>query len=286
MSEGAVVAGEVAGLDVEVHALQTQAELDACVELQRDTWGADYQDVVPASILQVAQKVGGVAAGAFVGGELVGFVFGLTGTRRGRLVHWSHMLAVRQDLRDHGIGRHLKEFQRRRLGEQGVSVMHWTFDPLVARNAHLNLDRLGVEVEEYVREMYGDTGSALHRFGTDRFVVGWATDGSGDARPKAEWSEWRETPVLNAGAAEALPGGGRVRIEIPLDVEALYGRSPEEALQWRRTTRSAFRRCFEEGYRVAGFHREASGGRCFYLLERSESGHPVRYLDRGSAGSP
>ena len=100
-------------------------------------------------------------------------MFGITGVQEGQLVHWSHMLAVERAYRDHGLGRRLKECQRELLRELGVDTIYWTFDPLVARNAHLNLNRLGTTVREYVPDMYGDTGSPLHTFGTDRFVVAW-----------------------------------------------------------------------------------------------------------------
>ncbi|MDQ3998314.1 MAG: hypothetical protein M3303_15000, partial [Gemmatimonadota bacterium] len=98
---------------VDIRPLRTTQELLACVELQRATWGDAFSDLVPASILKVSQRVGGVAAGAFdAEGGLLGFVFGLTGIERGRVVHWSDMLAVREDARDLGLGRMLKEYQR------------------------------------------------------------------------------------------------------------------------------------------------------------------------------
>ena len=104
---------------------------------------------------------------------MIGFVYGLTGFYDKRFVHWSHMLAVRPEVRDHGIGRRLKEYQRQLLVEAGIDWMYWTTDPLVARNAHLNLNRLCAKVREYVPDMYGDTGSILHSTGTDRFVLMW-----------------------------------------------------------------------------------------------------------------
>src|SRR5207302_4181903 len=108
--------------------------------------------------------------------RLLGFVFGMTGVENGRLVHWSDMLAVRPELRDHGIGRRLKEFQRDTLLERGVGLVYWTYDPLVARNAHLNFNRLGVRLAEYVEDMYGITDSTLHGgVPTDRLIVAWPT---------------------------------------------------------------------------------------------------------------
>src|SRR5205085_3600896 len=136
------------------------------------TWGESFAEAVPGSILKICQKVGGVAAGAFeVGGEerLLGFVFGLTGVRHGRLAHWSHMLAVLPEARDLGLGTRLKLYQRDLLLPLGVESVLWTFDPLEARNAHLNLNRLGAEVLEYVEDMYaGELGSELSKgIGTD-----------------------------------------------------------------------------------------------------------------------
>src|SRR5919201_4895873 len=159
-----------------VRHVRTHEEYVSCVALQEETWGAAFSERAPAAILKVSQRLGGIAAGAFDAQDrLLGFVFGITGVEHGRLVHWSDMLAVRPEFRDHGIGRRLKEFQRDALRALGVELVYWTFDPLVARNAHLNFNRLGVRVAEYVIDMYGsDTDSALHRgLGTDRFVVAW-----------------------------------------------------------------------------------------------------------------
>jgi chorismate synthase len=260
-----------ADVDVTIRALHTLEEFEGCVREQRATWGEDYRDVVPAAILQVARKVGGVVAGAFVDDALIGFVFGLTGLRHGRLVHWSHMLAVHPELRDHGIGRRLKEFQREQVLALGVEIMNWTFDPLVARNAHLNLNRLGVQVEEYVPDMYGDTGSQLHRFGTDRFIVSWRLTDSG-LRPESPSVGLASLPLVELGAA---PTAARVRIEMPHDVEAMFVAAPDEAVRWRERTRAAFQSCVSRGYRVEGFHREPGTDRCFYVMASDAAGEVV-----------
>ena len=123
--------------------LQTHDEYTECVELQRAIWGEDLRDPVPAPLLRASQKVGAVLIGAFDDkNRLAGFVFGITGIREGRPAHWSHMLGVRPDVRGLGVGRRLKELQRERLLELGVEVAYWTYDPLVARNAHLNLKQI------------------------------------------------------------------------------------------------------------------------------------------------
>ena len=134
-------------------------------------------------MLKVTQYIGGVTAGAFdPDGRLLGFVFGMMGSMDGRLVHWSDLLAVHPDARNKGLGRRLKLFQRQLLLPLGVETMFWTYDPLVTKNAYLNIVRLGARPTEYVVDMYGaDTHSAMQGgIGTDRFVVAW------DLAPKAE----------------------------------------------------------------------------------------------------
>ena len=119
---------------VTIRPLETRAEHEACVALQRDIWGQDFADVVPATILMVSQQVGGVASGAFdARGRLIGFVFGISGVRNRVTAHWSDMLAVRPEARGRGLGRRLKLHQRELLLAVGIERVYWTFDPLVAR---------------------------------------------------------------------------------------------------------------------------------------------------------
>lgn len=218
-------------------------------------------------------------------GRLLGFVFGITGIRQGRPVHWSHMLAVRKSARGAGLGKRLKAYQRELLLEAGVEVAYWTFDPLEARNANLNINALGAEPVEYVPDMYGDdTGSELHRgLGTDRLVVRWKL---GDSRVQtllagqgsAPEPSGSEAPVVGAEviggmsvpAESELPELPAVRVEIPEDIQRVKAESVELARAWRRTTRRAFLRYLSRGWRVSAFGSYGSPGRWFYLLTRQE----------------
>ncbi|MEJ2538433.1 MAG: GNAT family N-acetyltransferase, partial [Gemmatimonadota bacterium] len=156
---------ELAGID----------EFRRAVAFQESIWGEGFSERVPASLMKVTRRLGGVVAGAFGSEEeLVGFVYGMTGLEEGGPVHWSDILAVRPGLRDRGVGRRLKHFQRERVLGLGVDLMRWTFDPLESRNAYLNLGHLGAVVREYAVDMYGESDSPLHRgLGTDRYVVSW-----------------------------------------------------------------------------------------------------------------
>lgn len=268
----------VAGDDITIRPLRTREDCEAGVRLQRDIWGRDFVDVVPATILQVSQRVGGVASGAFApDGRLVGFVFGISGVRDGAPAHWSDMLAVRPEARGRGLGRRLKLHQREQLLAVGVERVYWSFDPLVSRNARLNLVALGAEPVEYVPDMYGDTASVLHRgLDTDRLVVEWRLrdpaverilDGG---RPEVP-AEARAAPIATAPPPGAEPPppprAPWVRVELPADVERLKAADPEAARRWQRHLRRAFTTFFDDPRaRVAGLHHDAAAGRWFYLV--------------------
>jgi len=259
---------------VVIRRVETQAEYEECVRIQDETWGAGFSERVPAAILKVGQYIGGVTAAAFDrSGEnrsMLGFVFGMTGVRDGQLVHWSDMLAVRPEARNHGVGRRLKLYQRELVAELGVTQILWTFDPLVARNAHLNLNSLGARVTDYVSDMYGaDTGSALHQgIGTDRFVVTWEIGGN-EAGPHgpAHGPASGDATKHDAAGPHGPARGDDIIVAIPGDIQELIATAPESAREWRETTRAAFLTHMGDGYRVTGFHRAGTSG--YYRLSRA-----------------
>jgi chorismate synthase len=280
---------ETVDLDtVEIRSLSSPDDYDQCVQLQRGIWGETFTEVVPPTMLKITQKVGGIAVGAFrPGGDIVGFVYGVSGMRDGRPAHWSHMLAVTADFEGQGLGTKLKQYQRERLLELGIEVAFWSYDPLVARNAHLNLNRLGGRAVEYVVDMYGsDTRSALHSgLGTDRFVVEWElrdplVDRALSGAVPEEPIPGTEAPTVasHSRGGRILPTEGilpelpAVRVEVPEDIQLVKSKSPELGIKWRTTTRRAFLWYLGRHYRVVGFFRDKNTARCFYILSHERAG--------------
>ncbi|MBX3134482.1 MAG: hypothetical protein KF689_13960 [Gemmatimonadaceae bacterium] len=217
------------------------------------------------------QKLGGICAGAFAeDGKMLGFVLGMSGLRDGRLAHWSDMLAVHPDARGHHVGERLKAFQREHCRTLGVEFIHWTFDPLVARNAHLNLTRLGARAAEYVESMYGETTNSPLQgdMPTDRFIVAWPVDETQGAPALATIPD--DAPlVVGADAAELpLAEAPQVVVRVPRDIYALVRNDIASARRWRAATRRAFTHYLPRGYRVLGFLADDDGGR--YLLSRTQ----------------
>ncbi|MYB20656.1 MAG: hypothetical protein F4Y16_17015 [Holophagales bacterium] len=240
---------------IELRNASSEEDYAAIVDLQRETWGDSFDDAVPPPMLKISQKMGGVVAGAFDEADrMLGFIYGMSGFRFGERAHWSHMLAVTRDARGLGLGRELKAFQREFLLELDVETVYWTYDPLVARNANLNLNRLGALPVEYVVDMYGeDTGSILHSgLGTDRFIVAWAIGservaGLMEGGPAA--GPTRDTPPFPVD--EALVNTAWV--EVPPTIGSILRSAPEDASAWRRRTRAQFQEHLEDDYAVTGF---------------------------------
>ena len=251
-------------------------EFTEAVRLQNEIWGHGFNERVPPSILLSNQKIGGLSAGAFLpGGRLVGFIFGLAGFRDGHLLHWSDMLAVRPEAQGRRLGEALKRYQRDRCRALGVETMYWTFDPFVARNAHLNLNLLGATVDEFVPDMYGtETNSPMHgSLGTDRLIVKWAV--STEPAPMPSASELIAgvpcaggSPGVSPEPGQPLPGGVAVTVRVPSDYQALLSNDVEGAREWRKSVRRAFIHYLGTGWHVAAFVPSA-GGDATYLLTRA-----------------
>ena len=252
--------------------VETLGEYHECVAIQEETWGDNFRERVPTAILMASQRLSGLCAAAFApSGRMLGFVFGITGPHKGELAHWSDLLAVRPEARGTHVGERLKRYQREICRSVSVATIYWTFDPLVARNAHLNLKRLGARASEYVVNMYGsNTGSPLHgTLDTDRWVAAWdltpADDRTAVASPYGDGVfVVRPSSDGSMPVSEAFLAAPVVRVAIPIDFEC--GLSHPQRDAWRQATRRAFLHYLALGYHVTTFQRAVLDQPPFYEL--------------------
>ena len=229
-------------------------ELRTCVTLQKEVWNFTDAELVPLRMFVVAEKVGGQVMGAFEGREMVGFALSVPGTRSGHVYLHSHMLAVRKDHRNSGLGRRLKLLQREEALSRGIELIEWTFDPLEIKNAYLNIERLGAIARRYNINQYGTTFSPLQGgLPTDRLV--------------AEW--W-----LRSKRVEALMGHGslpRFDVQETIGVPGeIYGWKASEAdrgkaLQVQERNRELLVAAFARGLAALGYRRDEDGNGSFLL---------------------
>lgn len=259
--------------------LTTLDEYAQVVALEQTIWGPGYVEVVPVPILAVTVLRGGILIGAFTGaatsspgGErMIGFVYSLAGIKHGKPTQWSHMLGVIDEFRDAGVGHRLKMLQRDRALAMGLDLIEWTYDPMQALNAHLNLTKLGVELGEYEENVYGESKSPLHAGNpTDRFVAEWWIRRD---RTTHEWSSAAPINRIDRSGRWPLCAGvdleERARtllVEIPTGFTEMIAAAPAVALEWRMATRQLFTTYFARGYRVVDFRLDRACGKGTYLL--------------------
>ena len=229
-------------------------ELNACVALQKEVWNFSDLDLIPLRMFVVSQKIGGQTIGAFHGDDLVGFAFSIPGSRNGHAYLHSHMLAVRDSFRNHGLGRKLKLAQRDDAIQQGFDLLEWTFDPLEIKNAHLNVSRLGAIVRRYSVNHYGHSSSPLQGgLPTDRLV--------------AEW--WLKSKRVVNLLDKKQPSRFTVekKIEVPAQIYE-WKASPEQrhkAAEIQKRNRQDFLSSFSAGLSALAYERDANDNGAFLL---------------------
>ncbi len=228
--------------------LAGMAEFRAAEDLQRAVWGdGDLPD--PADLMMVIQAEGGLVGGAFVDGRLMGYVFAFP-TRDPEVQH-SHRLAVLDGARGLGLGLRLKQYQRDWCLARGIARVRWTFDPLRAVNATLNIHRLGATSATYLPDYYGEMAGINQGLASDRLLVDWDL-----ASPVVA--------ALAAGAPRPAQATRALPLALPEDIGRLAADDPPRAADLRAGLRAALQEAFAEGWRVADFDR---AGRRYLLAQ-------------------
>jgi predicted GNAT superfamily acetyltransferase len=242
----------------------TIEEFDKCIDLQREAFGLPDLEISPRRHLIVSRQAGGWTLGAFAGERMVGFVHHLTAVRAdNEIFGYSHMMAVAKDYQNKGVGARLKWAQREKALSEGRRYIKWTWDPMQARNAHFNLNRLGVVVDTFGDNFYGtdynadptQTAEDLPGLQSDRLFGNWYLD----------------SPRVRALSKGELPGKS-IRpsgaIAIPAEWSKLIRDDVNKARSVQRRVRSEFKQAFDEGLVCAGFERGTEESS--YLLFRKE----------------
>lgn len=266
----------------EIRPIERLEELHACEAVAKLVWQVDDREIVPASHLRSLAHGGGLVAGAFLDGALVGFNVGFLARHVGdeRVGFHSHLMGVLPEHRRAGVAHGLKWFQRSWCLEHGLDWATWTFDPLQASSAHLNMERLGAVGERYAPDYYGSLGGV--RFGslpTDRILARWLltserverlaelakqrTAGVQPTRsdvegPDADVPDDIETALAHgdgSGPGEPTPGlrGPWIRVAVPKEFEPLLYRDPAKAEAWRLAVRTVMEDYMGRGYRAVRF---------------------------------
>jgi predicted GNAT superfamily acetyltransferase len=240
-----------------IRELTSLAEFEACLDLQRDGFGWADIDLMPVRLFVVAHHIGGLILGAYDGDVLIGFLSAIPGVRLGVPYWHSHMLAVSGKFRDAGVGTHLKFAQREFALKRGIHLIEWTFDPLEAKNAYLNIEKLGVIIRRYYPNLYGvTTGTAQKGLESDRVV--------------AEWWVTRPRPSL-----ETLwtPSNEVRRVTIPADIQTLKQTDREAAQAVQLKVREQFLANTQDDFFVVALERGAQSSDYVFLKGASRV-HP------------
>jgi len=235
----------------------TIEEFDGCVHLQREAFGLADLELSPRRHLIVSRQAGGWTLGAFAGVRMVGFVHHLAAVHGNEIFGYSHVMAVAKDYQNKGVGARLKWAQRERALAEGRKLIKWTWDPMQARNAHFNLNRLGAIVDSYTDNFYGTD------YNPDPDLA--EQPGLPSDRLFAMWNISSERVVaLASGAAAAVDARPVASIAIHAEFTALVRQDPQRARAEQSRVREEFKRAFAQKLICAGFER--GDGQPRYLL--------------------
>jgi predicted GNAT superfamily acetyltransferase len=220
---------------IEIRPLETIAQIHEAADVLREVWVGD-RDAMPPNLMRALAHSGNYVVGMYDGDRMVGASIAFFGPPAARSMH-SHITGVLPGLQSQGLGRLLKQHQREWAFAREVGHITWTFDPLVARNAHFNLRVLGARVTEYLVDHYGPMDDGVNRGDeTDRVMVSWAL-----AAPPA--------PTPDADRVVAS-------VAVPHDIESLRRTAPADAAAWRVRVRDEFLGHVASGLVAAGFDDE------------------------------
>lgn len=244
-------------MNIEIRECITLAELSDCVQLQRDVFALPEIEISPVRHLIVTKNAGGFSLGAYLEEKLIGFVLSVPAFLYGEKAYYSHMTAVLQEFQSYGIGTKLKWAQRERALADSVKFIKWTYQPVLARNAFFNLEKLGVIIKHYEPNFYGTDYSTSHE---QEGKLGLDSD-----RIFAEWHlESPKVKALAKGEKYVETAEAKLTIEIPNNWSDLVKNDLPQAINEQNRIKNEFQKAFAEGLICKSFLRDEAHPR--YLL--------------------
>ncbi|MDQ7034513.1 MAG: GNAT family N-acetyltransferase [Anaerolineae bacterium] len=272
------------GVEITIRRLYTPEEMAAAVDLQKVYWGENMGDLVPSHMLTSITNYGGHLHGAFVGDKMVGMLLGFLGAdikcenhqnAPERMLIMSKRMVVLPQYRGHKIGENLKLAQAKYARQHGIQLVTWTFDPLLSRNAYLNLHKLGAVGQKYFEDYFG-MASADSVLGADRLVMNWwVRHPHVKNHPELDLSN---TPVANVVSLSPngllvpqefrLPKHAIIRLEIPIEFQPIINIDSDLAQRWRDHVRLSFQHLLEARFIATDFTRLEN--RVFYVFTHDD----------------
>ncbi len=257
----------------QIRGLENRDDLAAASTAFNQIWRvSEERSMIGPDLLRALSKSGNYVAGAFLKGHLVGAIVGIFGKENGDYNLHSHILGILPEAQGHSIGFALKQNQRAWALAQGIALVTWTYDPLVRRNAHFNITKLGAEAGAYYPHFYGEMTDGINSGDeSDRILIKWSllSERAIDAS-EGRFDEIDDKALLDAGAHQVLREGadGLPVVEeatsavllcpLPADIVSIRSSDHARAQAWRRAVRQVLEGAVLEGYTVTRFTRSGS----------------------------
>ena len=267
-----------------VKELTTIEQIEEARQLEHAIWAIDS---IPVHQTIASIRNGGLVLGAYLEGQLIGFNYSFPGYVDGETYLYSHMLGIKREFRELGVGELIKIYQKEIAGSRGYRKCKWTFDPLEACNGYLNFAKLRSYSSTYIANCYGEMEDPLNRvLPTDRLFVEWQLVDDDYLRWDAKVEEliegaepvvpWTLNPVglpmldkENTFETSTALIRDAYLLPVPHYFQKLKVESPSLAEDWRYKTRTILQSMFEQGYIIIHTTRHNEHVNHYLLIKRT-----------------
>ena len=265
-------------MNLSIRKLESNEDMRLIQPLEQEVWGINP---IPTHQTFTASQNGGVVLGAFAEKEIVGYSYSFPGFANGKIYLCSHMLGIHPNYQSLGIGKLLKDEQRKFAKEVGYDLITWTFDPLESRNAYLNMTKLYGICNTYLENCYGEMEDGLNKglpsdrlqiewwISSERVEEKWIPQISSYDRPFVVVQSEKGNPMIYVNLEEIPSDSHGIEVPVPENIQLIKKKEPDLALDWRMKIRTIFQILFGEGYALVGLKKSNEGVHYYQLIKRS-----------------